>query len=688
MPRRGMLMFCIAIAVVSLSNICEGKNWKRVNTTCPLLERCECRALQKGATVLCKRIKGGVDLSEEFARLQGIFIYRLTFAALDVDVLPSSWFRNMTIAVFIINSSPVRLIEDQVFLGFKKLKRIEFTKTQFEAVPQALSGLTQLKHLRIEKNDITAIDDELRSLDKLEELSFADNHIITIAESAFAALKNLKKLRLQNNRLEYLPPYLFKDLTQLVMVDLHDNCIKTVHDAFQDLPFLKEIHLYNNAISDIDKLTKGNIRSLRILTAENNLITSLLDFGPINLKIEILSLQNCEISYVHPFAFRALEKLTHLDVANNQISHINGSAFHKNSRLLYFSGAMNNITSLAGTFRRTRKLLNLNVSYNLIDDVMDAFTQLVALRKLMLRKNRIKFIRDGTFINNGNLKHLDLGENRIEWFGKKAFQGLVSLDVLFVSHNSLLHFNGSVSHMPKLRILHFSHNRFRTLCRNDFYNTRELAFVYAFGNNLSSIEGAFEASSKLQSLHIQNNHLKTLSRTSFPESLQKLRLLVFEGELLFTFSLRHSSAHHNQACPSARGFESREERQSFNDEYLKGGCLLRDSRNSRLTCLHSGFLLSSRRNFVQSEWCRWEFRVAHHRALEDNTNRLIVVLVDDVVSDAVDDELRLYMHARNCLHWEEPHFWDKLLYSLPKKDAQRRLIPSFQGSATSISSRL
>ncbi|EEC10368.1 toll, putative, partial [Ixodes scapularis] len=434
---------------------------------------------------------------------------------------------------------------------------------------------------------------------------------------------------------------------------------------------------------------------LKILTADNNFMNSILDFGPINIKIEILRLRNCGISYIHPFAFRALEKLTYLDVANNKISHINGSAFHRASGLLYFSGGTNNIISLAGTFSRTRKLLSLNVSYNVIDDVTDAFTQLVVLRKLMLRNNRIKYIRDGTFRNNGNLKYLDLAENRIEWLGKRAFSGLVNLDLLSVSDNFLLHLNGSVSHMPQLRILNFSHNAIQTLYGNDFYNDPELTFIYAYGNNLSTIEGAFQTSPKLRmflacALTASTAYLKYkreikvwLYARGLCSRLQCIKEDDLDDDKLFdvflSFSSKDSNWAYNELIPKieSHGFSI-----CTYDRNFKGGYLVQDIIHEAVACSRRILLLLTE-NFVESEWCRWEFRVAHHRALEDNTNRLIVVLVDEVTSDAVDEELRRYMQVTNFLRWGESHFWDKLLYSLPKKDSQRRLIPSSQEYASS-----
>lgn len=77
---------------------------------------------------------------------------------------------------------------------------------------------------------------------------------------------------------------------------------------------------------------------------------------------------------------------------------------------------------------------------------------------------------------------------------------------------------------------------------------------------------------------------------------------------------------------------------------------------------------------MASEWCRLEFRLAHQRALNDNVNRLVIVLVDELVPGALDEDLRLYVHAANYLRWGEPNFWGKLLHSLPTKEAKRKLI--------------
>lgn len=113
------------------------------------------------------------------------------------------------------------------------------------------------------------------------------------------------------------------------------------------------------------------------------------------------------------------------------------------------------------------------------------------------------------------------------------------------------------------------------------------------------------------------------------------------------------------------------------DRNFKGGFLLQDIIQEAVSSSRRTLLLLTQ-NFLESEWCRWEFRVAHQIALAENFNRLIVVLVEPLATEMIDGELRIYLQTTNYLRWGEPHFWDKLTYSLPRQDVKRKLIPSSQ----------
>jgi hypothetical protein len=71
-------------------------------------------------------------------------------------------------------------------------------------------------------------------------------------------------------------------------------------------------------------------------------------------------------------------------------------------------------------------------------------------------------------------------------------------------------------------------------------------------------------------------------------------------------------------------------------------------------------------NFLESEWCRLEFRAAHQKVLEDKTNYLIIILFEGVDINTIDAEAKLYLRTNTYLSVTNKWFWQKLLYSLPK----------------------
>ena len=73
------------------------------------------------------------------------------------------------------------------------------------------------------------------------------------------------------------------------------------------------------------------------------------------------------------------------------------------------------------------------------------------------------------------------------------------------------------------------------------------------------------------------------------------------------------------------------------------------------------------RNFLQSEWCRFEFIAAHKRVLKGKTNYLIVILFDHINVKDLDEELQMYLKTNTYLYYADKWFWDKLMYAMPQK---------------------
>ncbi|CAH0384155.1 unnamed protein product [Bemisia tabaci] len=77
-------------------------------------------------------------------------------------------------------------------------------------------------------------------------------------------------------------------------------------------------------------------------------------------------------------------------------------------------------------------------------------------------------------------------------------------------------------------------------------------------------------------------------------------------------------------------------------------------------------------NFLKSEWCRFEFKSAHHQVLRDKRKRLIVILLGDLPQKDLDPEIKLYLKTNSYLQWGDKLFWEKLKFALPDVPNNRR----------------
>ncbi|KAM7283758.1 protein toll [Ixodes scapularis] len=241
----GVNSFFVVLIVASVSELCEARNWRRVNTTCPALKQCECSLVVSGANVRCSNFvkmvewENGTDLKEDMDRLQNTYMRKLTFSGVNVEILPASWFSNLSVAVLVIQHSSLKYIEDTAFNGINRVSKVMLENNMLTTIPRALKSFKALKSLHIPRNLIKTVNDELDSLGELKELNLRSNFIEKIDEDALKNQVHLSKLYLQNNRLEDIPRLLFKNTKHLEHIDLHGNRIKAVGDSIRDMPFLK-----------------------------------------------------------------------------------------------------------------------------------------------------------------------------------------------------------------------------------------------------------------------------------------------------------------------------------------------------------------------------------------------------------------------------------------------------------------
>ncbi|KAM7283647.1 leucine-rich repeat-containing protein let-4 [Ixodes scapularis] len=405
-----------------------------------------------------------------------------------------------------------------------------------------------------------------------------------------------------------------------------------------------------------------------------------------NLTITNLVINDDRLEFIADEAFVGVLKLTKLIVLTTQLKSV--------PHAVSFLGP---------------KLINLEMTNNRIEKVDDVLNKLINLEILNLENNRIVSLDDNLFANLIQLRELRLGNNMIEHLPTSLSRAkhLVFMDL----HNNNIKVLGSVLRgLRQLRDLHVYGNNISDVTtiftrEKDFFNDLRLRFVNASRNNITSVEGAFRTLDGVRTVSLLSNRLTAVHRKSFPDSVSKEMKISLEGNPIFCdcqilwllVSTVHTTKSNESVCNGPAWLQGRSLYNLTTDEVTtwyadcderctspssnlakeqKAALEGETERKAPLSSFEFRRDEDSSWNFVDSEWCRWEFRVAHHRALEDRINRLIIVVVDEVTPEALDEELHLYMQATSYLRWGEHKFWDKLIYSLPKKDARQRLILS------------
>lgn len=74
------------------------------------------------------------------------------------------------------------------------------------------------------------------------------------------------------------------------------------------------------------------------------------------------------------------------------------------------------------------------------------------------------------------------------------------------------------------------------------------------------------------------------------------------------------------------------------------------------------------KHFMESVWGKWEFKQAHLKAMANQKQTLILILLSDFDDfENLDEELKMYINTKSYIKTDDPDFWEKLYKCLPRK---------------------
>ncbi|KAL0869584.1 hypothetical protein ABMA27_005846 [Loxostege sticticalis] len=413
--------------------------------------------------------------------------------------------------------------------------------------------LNRLEVLDLSQNSLTDID--IFSFEnypnKMKKLSLAYNAIDKILGDVFGELTSLVELDLSHNLISDLTEEPFSNMTKLEVLKLNDNRIKNLNGAVNNLQNLKHLFLKGNHIQNIDDQSLKIIYDLETFDISWNQLDSLTSVvfsrhwnhfasnSVCKIKLSgnhITSVPNATSKEILERFTRSIRKnfnpvdvLTELDLSKNEISNIEYNAFQSLVKLSSLDLSCNKLVGFVVNPHDLEHLKYLNLSTNYITNLyFESFLSMSNLQNLDLSHNYLDVIPDKTFMNNYNLKYVNMTHNEIKELENlriKTFHP--DGGVLDLSNNGLFKFNLLFGEGLRLNILLLNSNNISDASLVKLHYQTELKTLDMSWNLIEELdENSLRLPVTLSTLNLNYNKIQKIAPSSFHQlgHLKMLRL--------------------------------------------------------------------------------------------------------------------------------------------------------------------
>ncbi|CAK9301640.1 unnamed protein product [Gordionus sp. m RMFG-2023] len=408
-------------------------------------------------------------------------------------------------------------------------------------------SFNNIPYLKREIFKTIALLDEGKGLDELEELYFYFNKIISINEDVFDDFNNvrlksagdsnnsrgLKRIKIVEHHWHLNPNEYFSEfpvksirpfattLEQLqisspnvrafpitslghfirlktliiksaVLSDVGAKSNDSYHSTGNIPPNLYELQLIGDSLETVPKFSvvtnqvkKFTLSSLALVRIYND------DFENNFSSLEELFIINCNISYIHYFAFKPLSTtLVHLDLQNNRLRNLDPRTFQNLNKLRVINLSGNDLVHiLDGCFNNMPSLEFISLKYNRISSIGLILTNSSSVKTWLMKSNSLGDVPKNALAKLPNIETLDLSRNFIAKLKKFSFENnkkLVSLD-LSSNHLYLLEPNSFKGLEDSLHDLKIFHNRISYIAPAVLKDLKKLSLFDLSYNNLTSL---------------------------------------------------------------------------------------------------------------------------------------------------------------------------------------------------------
>ncbi len=595
--------------------------------------------------------------------------------------------------------------------------------------PFAFSRFRHLNELQVSGSGVIGIDDDaFACLTELRNLFLSYNNVQYLSLQTFSHLSSLQQLLLDNNSLNNMSARIFRSNHQLVYLNASYNMIGSLEDRFlltsiKCLDFshnridhirnntfsfclkLERLYLQYNSLNHIESGAFTSVRRLRILNLAHNRLAYVSQY----LFADMSSLSELYLNdnHIKVIAFGSLPvlRLQILNLAHNSLSYIRKDILANFSLLSELHLNDNIIRNIEiGAFLSAERLQILNLAHNRLHTVsMDLLPGMSLLRELYLNDNLIRHIEDGAFLSAESLQILNLASNRLSNVSKELFADMPVLSELYLNDNLLRYIEVDILlfHSTILSGVTLGGNPWDCNCDLDPLSswlkeygdiTLDLHEVTCFQTKaVIALSESFceEQNPLLPVIGILIALLFVLAAGSV--TVYKFRrdiqvLLFAKYGIRLPWKRFPDTEDQNRTYDAFVSYNNSDERFVLRElmpelerqppfyklclhfrDFALGAAVAENIIEAIDTSKRTIMLVS--KDFLQSDWCQYEFQMAHHQVLsEGGRNRLILVMMERInISDITDHTLKSYIRTHTYIEKNDPRFWERLRFALPDR---------------------
>lgn len=458
-----------------------------------------------------------------------------------------------------------------------------------------------------------------------------------LASHAFIGRRKLKVLFLNNSNIEVISNRTFFGLKNLEMLNLARNRLAHLIDyEFDGLDSLKELYLQDNLISTIHKNALSSLQKLKTLRLDNNRMTQ-IDLVQIPIGVNDLRLSEnpwaCECETLEEFK-----------------SYLSRDIVRDKYRVKCYRATA--IATVAAAASATRAALAA-VDHANNDNLSDVGT---AATKVIVNSNNN---------NNNSSSNADNVEGYI----------IINANATNICDTTELALNFNASGINSTKTI-LGHRRldhylplFTTLSGLLLIIVVSLLFIFIFRQEMKVwMHSRFGVRLFHRDTTAIDKHERDKLFDAFVSYSSKDEAFVVET----LAPVLENGDPQYKLCLHYRDFPV--------------GAYIADTIVQAIDSSRRTIMILSK-NFIKSEWCRFEFKSAHHQVLRDRRRCLIVILLGDVPHKDLDPDIRLYLKTNTYLQWGDKLFWEKLRFALPDVYNNQRRNVSVTQMAVSRSNR-